>query len=155
MCIGIALAGSDMPTEMTGRLEIARRLHHRGDRPEYRFLIADRSPRLPVLRNGQLVLPRWGNMREQSRLLPKAAWTWRETIEAGGWNHVETESVIIPASFALEGGVWYKVRIGLQGLLVADENGQAVVYLICEPSSHYYKIMTRSDRMPCLISERI
>jgi hypothetical protein len=27
--------------------------------------------------------------------------------------------------------------------------------LICEPASHYYHVMTRSNRMPVLIEERI
>jgi hypothetical protein len=39
--------------------------------------------------------------------------------------------------------------------LVPDEQGIAVAYVICEPASHYYQIMTRSDRMPVLIDERI
>jgi hypothetical protein len=27
--------------------------------------------------------------------------------------------------------------------------------MLCEPASHYFKTMTRSDRMPFLIGERI
>jgi hypothetical protein len=38
---------------------------------------------------------------------------------------------------------------------VPDERGLAVCYMICEPASHYYRIMTRSDRMTLLIDERI
>jgi hypothetical protein len=52
-------------------------------------------------------------------------------------------------------GRWYRIRQGIRGLLVPDERGLAVVYMLCEPSSHYYKIMTGSDRMPVLIDERI
>ena len=37
----------------------------------------------------------------------------------------------------------------------SDERGAAVVYMICEPSTHYYQIMTRSPRMPVLIDEKI
>jgi len=29
------------------------------------------------------------------------------------------------------------------------------VYLICEPASHYYQVMTRSASMPVLIDQRI
>ena len=43
-----------------------------------------------------------------------------------------------------------------------QNRGLAVVYMLCErsshfcePSSHYSKIMTGSDRMPVLIDERI
>jgi hypothetical protein len=155
VCIGIALAGSEMPTELTGRPDLVRRLHLRGERPEYRFLIDDRRPRLPVIRDGQLVFPRWGNTRGQSRHLPRAGWTWVETVESGGWRGVETRDVVVPATLALEGGVCYKVRVGMRALLVPDERGKAVAYLVCEPASHYYRIMTRSDRMPVLIGERI
>ena len=63
--------------------------------------------------------------------------------------------VDIPATLALERGVWFRVRQGIRGLLVPDERGIAVVYMICEPASHYYQVMTRSERMPILIEERI
>jgi hypothetical protein len=39
--------------------------------------------------------------------------------------------------------------------MAPDERGNAVVYRICEPASHYYRVMTRSARMPVLIEERI
>ena len=62
----------------------------------------------------------------------------------------------IPASFGLERrGVWYLIEVGIRGLLVPDERGLAVVYMICEPSSHNYQIMTGSPRMPVLIDQRI
>ena len=63
--------------------------------------------------------------------------------------------VDIPASLALERGVWYRVRQGVRGLLVPDERGMAVAYVVCEPSSHYYRVMTRCPRMPVLIEEAI
>jgi hypothetical protein len=59
------------------------------------------------------------------------------------------------AALALDGGVWYAVRQGLRGVLVPDERGEARVYVVCEPSSHYYAVMTRSAWMPVLIGERI
>jgi hypothetical protein len=62
---------------------------------------------------------------------------------------------MIPATFAYDRGVWVHVRQGIQGILVPDERGNAVCYMACEPSSHYYQIMTKSDRMPVLIGERI
>ena len=55
----------------------------------------------------------------------------------------------------LEGGVWFRIQQGIRGLLVPDERGLAVVYMICEPASHYYQVMTRSRRMPVLIEQRI
>jgi hypothetical protein len=38
---------------------------------------------------------------------------------------------------------------------VPDERGKSVAYVICEPSSHYYRVMTGADRMPLLIDQRI
>jgi hypothetical protein len=43
---------------------------------------------------------------------------------------------------------------GIRGFLVQDEAGLDVVYMLCEPASHYFRVMTRSDRMPVLIGER-
>jgi hypothetical protein len=37
-------------------------------------------------------------------------------------------------------------------LLVKDE---PAVYVLCEPATRYYRVMTRSERMPVLIGERI
>ena len=44
---------------------------------------------------------------------------------------------------------WYR------GLLVPDKYGAAVCYVICEPSNHYYRVMTGSERMPVLIGQHI
>jgi hypothetical protein len=44
---------------------------------------------------------------------------------------------------------------GHPGYPLPDERGIAVAYMLCEPASHYYQIMTRSNRMPVLIGERM
>ena len=71
------------------------------------------------------------------------------------WRNLDTVFVDIPATLGYEQGVWYTVREGIRELLVADEQGVAVCYMICEPSSQYYRVMTRIRRMPALIGERI
>jgi hypothetical protein len=150
MCAGISLAWSELPTELIGRHGLDRRSHERGGEREVQFLFRDRKPRLPVWRDGRLQIVRWGNSRGQSRFLPRTGWTWLSTINEGGWRNSRAVLVDIPATLALERGVWYRVRQEIRGLLVPDERGIAVVYMICEPSSHYYQVMTRSDRMPVL-----
>lgn len=155
MCAGIALAWSELPTELIGRHDLERRAYERGGEREVRFLFRDRDPRLPIWRDGRLQIVRWGNSRGQSRYLPRTGWTWLETVEHGGWQSLQPMPVDIPATLGLERGVWYRVRQGLRGLLVPDERGAAVVYMVCEPASHYYRVMTRSDRMPVLIEEKI
>jgi hypothetical protein len=155
MCAGIALAWSELPTELVGRHGLYRLHHNRGGEREAQFLFRDREPRLPVWRDGQLQIVRWGNAQGRSRSLPRTGWTWRSTIDEGGWQDSQAILVDIPANLALDRGIWYRVRQGIRGLLVPDERGIAVAYVICEPSSHYYQVMTRSDRMPVLIQERI
>jgi hypothetical protein len=68
---------------------------------------------------------------------------------------VAAEPVVIPATMGLEKGVWFRVREGIRGLLVRDERGAEAAYMLCEPASHYFRVMTRSERMPVLIGERI
>jgi hypothetical protein len=156
VCLGIAVTGSELPTELTQRHGLERRLYLRGEQREYRFLLRDRKPCLPIWRDGQLQIVRWGNSRGQSRCLPRTGWTWESSIREGKWQGIEAVAVDIRASYGLERrGVWFLIETGIRGLLVPDERGIAVCYMICEPSSHYYKIMTGSDRMPVLIDQRI
>ena len=51
--------------------------------------------------------------------------------------------------------MWYRIREGIRCLVVRDEERLPRVYVLCEPASHYYQVMTRSEWMPCLIGERI
>jgi len=155
MCAGIALALSELPLELVERHGLLKRLHRRGGEEEARFLYRHPEPCLPVWRQGQLEVVRWGARRGDTKVLPCTGWTWQATVEAGEWNQWAAEAVDVPATLALENGVWYRVNQGIRGLLVADENGVERVYLICEPASHYYQVMTRSATMPVLIGQRI
>ena len=40
-----------------------------------------------------------------------------------------------PATLGLGRGVWFRIRQGIRGLLVPDERGIAVAYMICELST--------------------
>lgn len=80
----------------------------------------------------------------------------RGRFQCSLWARSEAVPVDIPASFGLERrGVWYAIEVGIRGLLVPDEYGRAVAYMICEPASHYYRVMTGSERMPVFIGQRI
>jgi hypothetical protein len=63
--------------------------------------------------------------------------------------------VVIPATMGLDRGVWFRVREGVRGVVARDESGRPVVYVLVEPASHYYQVMTRSEWMPSLVGERI
>lgn len=145
-----------MPTEFAGRPAFGRRHHLRGTQAEYRFdYRRDPDPRLPIVRGGGIELARWGNGRRRSRSLPPTGWTRLSTVEAGRWATAGAVEVEIPASYGLAGrGVWYPIERGIRGLLVPDENGRAVAYLIVEPSTHYFRNMTGSDWMAVLIGQR-
>lgn len=155
MCAGIALAWSELPTELIARHGLQRRVHERGGELEVRFLYREHRPRLPIWRDGRMQIVRWGNRHGESRVLPRTGWTWLKTIEEGGWQGLDGVVVDIPATLALEKGVWFRVHEGARGLLVPDERGAAVCYMICRPATHYYHVMTRSDRMPLLIDQNI
>jgi hypothetical protein len=134
---------------------LQRRVHDRGGEPEVRFLLADRERVLPVWLDGRLQIARWGNRRGQSPGLPCTAWARLATLEAGGWAELGAAEVVIPAALGLDRGVWFQIREGVRGLAVSDEHGRPVVYVLCEPASHYYAVMTRSDWMPLLVGEDI
>jgi hypothetical protein len=153
MCIGIALPRTAVPDDVFERHGLHRRLHERGGVAEVRFYYRDPRPRLPVLRDGQFQVVRWGNARGRSRLLPRTGWTWLESVVNGSWKNVEAFFVEVPATFGLEGGFWFPIRHGIRALLVADERRMAVAYLVCEESSQYFRVMTQSRRMPVLIRE--
>ena len=95
------------------------------------------------------------NRDRAERKLPPTGWTWKESVEEGRWSAPEPEPVDVPAAYALMNEVWYRVQQGVRGLLVRTRAGEPVVYLICEPSTRYYRVMTRADWMPTLIDEVI
>lgn len=155
MLAGIACAWSSLPLELLELPDIARRAYERGGEREVQFHYRDRVPLLPIWHEGRLRLASWGIRRRQSRVLPATGWTWRSSVEEGAWSNVGAEPVDVPATMAVENGVWFPIRQGIRALLVRDERGVERAFLIGEPASHYYRVMTRSDWMPVLIAERI
>jgi hypothetical protein len=54
----------------------------------------------------------------------------------------------------MEGMVWAAVTQGLRSILATDEHGLERAFLLVEPSSYYFRVMTRAEWMPVLIGER-
>ena len=154
MCTGIALIQSEISVASFEEFALARRVHCRGGEPEVRFFWQAELPLLPIWHEGRMHIVRWGNRDRQSRL-PATGWTWQSTVENGGWNALQPVLVTISANFGFEKGVWFRIREGVRGVLVRDEQERPRVFMICEPSTRYYRVMTRSDRMPELIDETI
>jgi hypothetical protein len=116
--------------------------------------LLSRLSRLPTVR-GKLHVVQWGNRDRAERKLPPTGWTWRETVEDGRWFEVAREPVLIPATHARMNGIWSRVKEGARGLLVRGRGGSPVVFVVCEPATRYYRVMTRSEWMPQLVGEVI
>jgi hypothetical protein len=155
MLTAVALPYHALPLSLIGRHGLDGLAHERGGERELQFPYAAAVPLLPAWHEGQLRLVRWGCRRGESRALPVGGWTKQATVESGYWSACGAELVEVPAALGYDGGVWYAIRQGVRGVLVGDEHGGARVYVVCEPASHYYQVMTRSDWMPLLIGERI
>ncbi|HVK09842.1 MAG TPA: hypothetical protein VM597_13790 [Gemmataceae bacterium] len=148
---------SDLPTALFDAHDLGRRVYDRGgNRPEVRFDCTDREPLLPVLVGGTVELFQWGS-RDRAGPLPTTPWTWRASVDAGAWAGVgcDTEACVIPARYGFERGVWFLITEGIHGLLVRPPETAPAAYMVCEPSTRYYRVMTRSDRMPWLVGEVI
>lgn len=153
MCFGIALAWSEIPVTLIDAHGLADRVHDRGGEREVRFLWQARPTILCVWLDGRIRVAAWGTRDRRSRL-PQGGWTWEATIAAGGWAASRAEPVDVPATYLFAGGVWTRVRHGVKGLAVETPAGP-VVYLICRPSTRYYRVMTRCEFQPVLIGEVI
>lgn len=155
MCTAIALAYSELPLAVIEAEGLGERVHDRGGEREVRFYWYASAPVLPVLWGGRLRVVRWGNRDRVERKLPPTGWTWKASVEDGKWAALAPEPVVIPATFAFAEGVWFRVKQGVEGLLVHDRRGNPVVYMVCVPATRYFRVMTRSEWMPALIGEVI
>jgi hypothetical protein len=155
MLTAIAVPYSTLPLEFIEAFGLEPRVHERGGERELQFRQGSARALLPVWHEGRFLLARWGCKRGESRVLPACGWTKLVTVASGWWAAVGAEEVEIPASLGLDGGIWFAIREGIRGLLVRDERDVPRVYVLCEPASHYYRIMTKSQWMPVLIGERI
>ena len=154
---GLSLSWRSLPESLIDRHGLQDRAIARSDGAdrEFRFLYRDVRPVLPVWVANELTVLPWGQPPRRSKL-PRTRIVAHETLKAGIWQQVHPQPVEIPANFGLDKGVWYRIREGVQGILVRDESGSPVVYLLTEPATHYYQIMTRNNRMPMLCGgERI
>jgi hypothetical protein len=156
MCAGIAVYWRDFPVALVERHELRERVIVRceGAEPEVQFLHRAIPRLIPAWHEGQLSVYLWGR-RDRRNGLPTTGWARVEDVEAGRWTSWQPEPVLIPACFGYDKGVWFQIKESIRGILIRDELGQAHVYMLTAEASHYYQVMTGSDRMPVLIGERI
>jgi hypothetical protein len=155
MLTAIALPYDDVPVPVIECYKLTRFVHERSGEREFRFDYRAREPMLPVWHEGQLKIVPWGCRRGDSRVLPSTGWARLMTVKSGAWSEWSPEPVEIPAALGFDAGVWFAIREGVCGVLVRDEKDRPRVYPVCEPASHYYEVMTRSEWMPVLVKDRI
>ena len=156
MIKGIAVICSELPCHFLDEYSLAKRIADRADEreePEIHFLWGDRMRVLPVWVNGQLILAKWGNQNPKHSL-PTGNSTQLVSWESGKWSQWKGIKCLVPAQMALD-RIWYDVHQGIQAVLVLDEKQEPVVYLLMEPSTQYYKMLTGSSWMPVFLDQRI
>jgi putative SOS response-associated peptidase YedK len=158
MCRALSILKNQIRQELFEQYELARLVHRRNETAEEEiwFDYAERTKRviIPAIVDGELGIYEWGDRNGKAKL-PKTGWCQKESLEAGKWRWLNPEPVDIPANFGLEKGIWFQIEQGIRGILVRDENEQPHVYMLTERSSHYFEVMTRHDRMPVLIEQKI
>ena len=157
VCSGISLAWRELPASLIERHHLHDRVvvrHEGGDR-EIQFLFRNRHPLIPAWSADQLGIYEWGNRSNRKSRLPRSGWVSVEDLEAGHWRSLNPEEVDIPATLGLDRGIWFQIKEGVRGILVRDETSRQHVYMLTEPASHYYNVMTRHTRMPVFIGEKI
>lgn len=156
MPTAVSLIRSEFPDSLIESAGLDALTHDRGGEREVRFYWGVRSPMLPVFKDGRIQLVRWGSKDRRGKL-PCTPWSWRESVDKGAWVSlgIEVEPCVIRASWMFDGGIWFKVTVGAHGVLVRPPEGPARVYMVTEPPTRYYRVMTRSERMPRLIDEVI
>jgi hypothetical protein len=119
---------------------------------ELRISMKHSDPFLLVMHGGRTQLLPWGN-RQSKNALPLTTHCKKESLASGKWAWLKPEKTMILASLAYSRGVWFQVRRGIEGILVTDRWGQKHVYMLTQASTHYFKIMTGSERMPALVEQ--
>ena len=155
MCVAIALTFSELPLTLIDAHALADRVHERGGEREVRFYYRARPALLPVWWCGRLHVLQWGNKDRRERKLPPTGWTWHDTLAEGRWRELAPEPVLIPVTYGYMGGVWFKIKEGLHGIVVRDRGGEPAVFAVCEPATRCYSVMTRCEWMPRLVGEVI
>lgn len=156
MCAGLAVNWRDIPDHLIEEFNLQNRVVSRNENEkEIRFLFRDPVAQLPVWIDDRLTIVEWGNRGNKESRLPKTGWCRNESLEAGKWNWLKPQEVIIPACYGLEKGVWFQIKEGMSGILVKDEKNIDHVYMLTTAASHYYEVMTRHSRMPVLLGEVI
>jgi len=142
MCDAIRFSRSEFPNEELFRFGL------RGNNEDIKVSYFANNAVLPVLIHGESKIIPWGNKKQTH--FPKTGFCKWEALISGGWQWLKPRAVLIVVKAAQLNGVWFQVKKGIKGILVEDKKRNKRVYILTEPSTHYFKIMTGSMRMPIL-----
>jgi hypothetical protein len=149
MCTCVAVPIDEIPLAMIRKHHLASRIARRSSRGgreiQFRYLHPRRL--LPVYLAGQLRILEWGC---RVGTLPRNGWCHSEWIESGLWQPLQPEPATIVAALALDRGLWFQVKEGIKCVVVRNH-----VYMLTEPATRYYQVMTRSNRMPIFIGQTV
>lgn len=90
----------------------------------------------------------------QNRDLPQSYFCRVESLEKGLWQHLNPKKAVLPASFFYSKGVGCHIKEGIRCITVFYNN-LLHCYILSQESSHYYKTMTKLNRMPILKNQTI
>lgn len=156
MCTAITIAWRDVPAKLIQKHHLEERMIQRSETAEKEILFMQRHrrPLLPIFYQGELHILPWGN-RQRNIHVP-LAWSCEvATLESGTWSMYGPEPAEILANFGLERGTWFQIKEGIKGLIIHDQQEQPYVYMLLQPSSHYYQVMTGYNKEPVFLGEQI
>lgn len=153
MSLGFSFNLCDIPDELLDRHRLRGRICHRleGAEPEVHFMSRHRPRLLPAWYGNDLRILRWGCADQR---FPASGLLNQEEIDAGQWSQVNFEIVQVPAVLILDRGVWYPAKEGIKGL-VSKISGELCLFVLMQESTHYYRIMTKGEKMPVFVGEQI
>lgn len=115
----------------------------------------DKEAYLPIkiLSENRFVL--WGNKNNPRLRVPLGAFLAFENIKSGQISQLKPKIVDVIANAAQENGIWFQIKVGIKAILIKDIYGKEHAYILTMPATHYFKTMTRSEKMPVLIKQVI
>lgn len=154
MCTAIALPIHDLPLSFIEQHGLRDRMATRdpGAHREIQFHWRHPRPLLPYFHDNQLCMGQWGSRDRRSKL-PHGGWIRLTELE--NVRELRPVEIAVPCLLGLERGIWFPVEEGIRAVLLANERRVPHVYVLTEPASHYFRVMTRSDWMPVMIGRRI
>jgi hypothetical protein len=115
------------------------------------------EPVLPVVTQGEDGKPAdhelllWGN-RSKVVPLPQTGWARLNSMTSGKWSYLKPGKVLIPVTYGVEKGRWFRIENGIEGITV-ERNGARRVYMLTDDADKEYVAETHHERMPVLVNQ--